>query len=115
VPGLLAATFLGVTSGGHATASVSPKATTIVTELSAHHELPKGTRLTIGDLAKPTTVTYNARGQLVVTPPRGETFGAILARGFAEMRRLASQMGVDVAHAATTQNESASTPPASKR
>ena len=109
VPGLLAASFLGITSGGHATASISPKATTIVTELSTHHELPKGTRLTLGDPAKPTTVTYDDKGQLVITPPRGETFGSILSRGFDEMRRIAGQTGVGVAHAATTETASSST------
>ena len=99
VPGLIAASALGVASDGRGTASVSPDATTIAKALSAHHELPKGTRLTLGDRAKPTTVTYDDQGRIVITPPRGETFGTILARGFAEMGRMAGDAGADVAHA----------------
>ena len=100
VPGLIAASALGVTSGGRGTASVWPDATTIAKALSAHHELPKGTRLTLGDPAEPTTVTYD-QGRILITPPRGETFGTVLARGFAEMGRVAGDARAGAAHAST--------------
>ena len=102
VPGVVAASLLGVTSGGHPSVHLTPPATTIASELAARHDLPRGTRLAIGDPAKPTVIAYDKKGRLVVTPPRGQTLGSILARGFADLGRIAGQLGADAAHADTT-------------
>jgi len=102
VPGVVAAALLGVTSGGHGTVSLTPKPEVIASELGARHDLPRGTRLAIGDPARPTVIAYDEKGRLVVTPPRGRTFGSIFARGFADLGRIAGQLGADAAHADTT-------------
>jgi hypothetical protein len=99
VPVLMAATFLGLTAGGRGTASVSPQPSAIAAELGSHHDLPKGTSMALGDPDKPTTVTYDDKGRLLLTPPKGETFGLIVWRGLQELQRYAGDAGIDMAQA----------------
>ena len=93
VPTLAASAWLGVTSGGHARASMTPAPSKIAYELAARHDLPKGTSISVGDPKKPTTLAYDDRGRILLTPPKGETFGAVLWRGFGRLETLASHLG----------------------
>jgi hypothetical protein len=99
VPALFLAAVLGLAGGHNDTATVSPGPSAIIAELNAHHELPKGTRLTLGDPDRPTVITYDEKGRLVMTPPRGQSFGSIMALGFVRLERIASDNGIDIARA----------------
>jgi len=113
IPAAVAVLFLGVTSDGHRTARLTPKPATIAAGLSTHHDLPKGTRLALGDPPKQTTITYNAHGRVAVKQPRGETFATVLERGCGELGKLLSTVGVNVARATTA--DSAAPTATSKR
>ena len=92
LPVLIASVALGASAGPHGvTARLTPQPSVVVQELQAHHDLPKGTALTFGDRRRPWVMAYDAKGRLLVTPPKGETFGAIVTRGFSQMGTLAQQ------------------------
>jgi hypothetical protein len=107
MPALVASLVLGASAGPNgSTAKLSPDPGTIIHELQAHHELPKGTTLSLGDPKQPLTVAYDAKGRLLITPPKGETFGTIASRGFTKLTSIAEQStsalaksGTDVAAA----------------
>jgi hypothetical protein len=86
MPALIASLALGV-GGGQRGVNVhlSPQPQVVIQELRTHQSLPKGTKLTLGDAKRPFTVLYDDRGRLTVTPPKGETFGTILTRGYAQL------------------------------
>ena len=81
IPGLVAGTLLGASPTGHPTVALSPSAETVVRAVTAHKELPAGTKLTFGERGHVITVSYDDHGRLVATPPHGETFGTMLAKG----------------------------------
>jgi hypothetical protein len=91
VPVLFLATVLGITGGGHDNATVSPEPSAILAEMTSHHDLPRGTRVNIGDPRNPTVLAYDERGRMVMTPPRGQSFGKIVALGFTRMEHFAAE------------------------
>ena len=110
VPTLIASAALGAASGPNGmSAHLSPQPTIVAQELQAHHDLPKGTKLTLGDPAKPFTIAYDNRGNILITPPRGETFGTLLTRGFSQMGTLTQQVTSTAKRAGATDVASAQT------
>ncbi|MDR3687677.1 MAG: hypothetical protein P4L93_12050 [Coriobacteriia bacterium] len=113
MPALVASLALGAAAGPHGvTARLAPKPAVIAQELQAHRDLPKGTTLTLGDPSKPFVVAYDEKGRILVTPPKGETFVALVARGFSQMGTLTQQATSalhpehsEVAAAATVSNQ----------
>jgi hypothetical protein len=99
VPALLASTWLGLTSGRDANASISPSPATILATLSSRHDIPHGTRLTVGDPARPASVTYDDKGRVLLTAPHGQTFGSILWRGFGRLSTIAQGTGAELLRA----------------
>jgi len=92
VPALVASLALGAASGQHGIAAhLTPRPAVVVQELQTHHDLPKGTTLTLGDPGKPFVVAYDKQGRLQISPPKGETFGTIAMRGFSQIGTLAQQ------------------------
>jgi hypothetical protein len=93
VPALVASVALGAVSGPHGlSAHLTPQPAIVASALQAHHDLPKGTTLTLGDPAKPFVIAYESHGGILVTPPKGETFGTVLVRGFSQMSTLPQQV-----------------------
>jgi hypothetical protein len=103
---LVAGVLFGLT-GGVPRASLSPKPTTIVAEFNKHHDLPKGTKLSIGDPKDPTVLAYDKRGRLVLTPPEGKRFGTMLWKTFDGFRALTGQAGIAVAELSDASRQTA--------
>jgi hypothetical protein len=81
VPVLVAATVLGISPTGHPSATLSPSAEKVAGSLSRTGELPAGTTLRFGDKNHQYVLKYDAKGRMIATPPKGETFGRVIARG----------------------------------
>jgi hypothetical protein len=81
VPGLVAATMLGISPSGHPSATLTPSAEKVAGSLSRTGELPAGTTLRFGEKNHQYVLKYDSKGRVVATPPKGETFGRVIARG----------------------------------
>lgn len=103
---LVAGVLFGLT-GGVPRASLSPKPSVIAGEFNKHHDLPKGTKLSIGDPKDPTVLAYDKRGRLVLTPPEGKRFGTMLWKTFDAFRALTGQAGIAVAELSDSQRQTA--------
>lgn len=102
MPALIASLAIGALAGPHGpTAHITPQPALIVQELQTNHDLPKGTKLTLGDPKRPLTVCYDIKGRLLFTPPKGQTFGTILSRGFLSLGTIARRSGARLAQAGT--------------
>jgi len=92
VPALVGSLALGAVSGPHGIAAhLTPQPAMVIQELQTHHDVPKGTTLTLGDPNKPFVVAYDTKGRVQISPPKGETFGMIAMRGFSQIGTLAQQ------------------------
>jgi hypothetical protein len=110
MPALIASVALGATSGPRGmSAHLSPQPAIVAQELQAHHDLPKGTTLALGDPTRPFVVAYDSKGRILITPPKGETFGTVLSRGFSQIGMLAQQATSQAKHANATDVATAQT------
>ena len=110
IPALIASVALGAASGPHGlSAHLTPKPAIVASELQARHDLPKGTTMTLGDAAKPFVIAYESHGSILVTPPKDETFGTVLARGFSQMSTLTQQVTSAQKHPGATSVATAQT------
>jgi hypothetical protein len=101
---LVAGVLFGLT-GGVPRAALSPKPAAIAASFQKNHDLPKGTKLSIGDPKDPVVLAYDKHGRLVLTPPEGKRFGTMLWKTLDGLRALTGQAGTAVAQAATRASE----------
>jgi hypothetical protein len=93
---VVAGVLFGLT-GGVPRATLSPKPSVIAASFQKHHDLPKGTKLVIGDPKDPVVLAYDKHGRLVLTPPEGKRFGTMLWKTLDGFRALTGQAGTAVA------------------
>jgi hypothetical protein len=103
----VAGVIFGLT-GGVPRASLSPKPAVIAAEFQKHHDLPRGTRLSIGDPKDPVVLAYDKHGRLVLSPPEGKRFGTMLWKTLDGFRALTGKKGASVADLGTVPAQTAS-------